>query len=215
MQAEARRALELGYTAHKIKARPYEDPVAQVAAIVEVVPQDYQILLDANGSFATPGKTLAVAEALRRFHQVKGFEQPIAHEDLVGYRQIRRDLPMRLAVHWEGVDARTFVLDSLCDAFVVEDFLWGPALMNKSAICELSGQKLWVENGLNTGISQVFQAHQTAALPNVEFTISLTHVAEDDIVIEPFVVKQGLYTIPQKPGLGVTLDENAMEKYRI
>jgi L-alanine-DL-glutamate epimerase-like enolase superfamily enzyme len=215
MQAEARRGLELGYTAHKIKARPYEDPVAQVAAIVDVVPQDYQILLDANGSFATPGKTLAVAEALRRFHQVKGFEQPIAHEDLVGYRQIRRDLPMRLAVHWEGVDARTFVLDSLCDAFVVEDFLWGPALMNKSAICELSGQKLWVENGLNTGISQVFQAHQAAALPNVEFTISLTHVAEDDIVIEPFVVKQGLYTVPQKPGLGVTLDENAMEKYRI
>lgn len=215
MQAEARRGLELGYTVHKIKARPYEDPVAQVAAIVEVVPQDYQILLDANGSFATPGKTLAVAEALRRFHQVKGFEQPIAHEDLVGYRQIRRDLPMRLAVHWEGVDARTFVLDSLCDAFVVEDFLWGPALMNKSAICALSGQNLWVENGLNTGISQVFQAHQAAALPNVEFTISLTHVAEDDIVIEPFVVKQGLYSLPQKPGLGVTLDENAMEKYRV
>jgi L-alanine-DL-glutamate epimerase-like enolase superfamily enzyme len=215
MQAEAQRALELGYRVHKIKARPYEDPVAQVAAIAEVVPQDYQILVDANGSFATPGKTLAVAEALRRFFQVKGFEQPIAHEDLVGYRQIRRDLPMRLAVHWEGVDARTFILESLCDAFVVEDFLWGPALMNKSALCELSGQTLWVENGLNTGISQVFQAHQAAALPNVEFTISLTHVAEDDIVVEPFVVKGGLYTVPQKPGLGVTLDENAMEKYRI
>lgn len=215
MQAEARRGLESGYTIHKIKARPYEDPVAQVAAIVDVVPQDYQILVDANGSFATPGKTLAVAEALRRFHQVKGLEQPIAHEDLAGYRQIRRDLPMRLAVHWEAVDARSFILESLCDAFVVEDFLWGPALMNKSALCELSGQKLWVENGLNTGISQVFQAHQAAALPNVEFTISLTHVAEDDIVIEPFVVKQGLYTVPQKPGLGVTLDENAMERFRI
>jgi L-alanine-DL-glutamate epimerase-like enolase superfamily enzyme len=215
MQAEAKRALELGYTVHKIKARPYEDPVAQVAAIVEAVPQDYQILVDANGSFATPGKTLAVAQALRRFHQVKGLEQPIAHEDLVGYRQIRRDLPMRLAVHWEGVDARSFILETLCDAFVVEDFLWGPALMNKSALCELSGQKLWVENGLNTGISQVFQAHQAAALSNVEFTISLTHVAEDDIVIEPFRVKQGLYTVPQKPGLGVTLDENALEKYRI
>ena len=215
MQAEAKRGLELGYTVHKIKARPYEDTIAQVAAIAEVVPHDYQILVDANGSFASPGKTLAVAEALRRFHQVKGLEQPIAHEDIPGYRQIRRSLAMRLAVHWEAVDVRTFLLESLCDAFVVEDFLWGPALMNKSALCDLTGQKLWVENGLNTGISQVFQAHQAAALPNIEFTISLTHVAEDDIVVEPFVMDRGRYKLPQKPGLGVTLDQAALDKYRV
>jgi L-alanine-DL-glutamate epimerase-like enolase superfamily enzyme len=54
-----------------------------------------------------------------------------------------------------------------------------------------------------------------AALPNVEFTISLTHIGEDDLVNEPFVVeKGGFYKVPTKPGLGVTLDENALEKYR-
>jgi len=215
MQAEVKRGLEQGYTVHKVKARPYEDTVAQVAAIAEVAPHDYQILVDANGSFGSPGKALAVAEELRRFHQVKAFEQPIAHEDVVGHRHLRRDLPLRLAVHWEAVDVRTFVFESLCDAFVVEDFLWGPALTAKSSICQLSGQKLWVENGLFTGISQAFQAHQAAALPNVEFTISLTHIAEDDIVVEPFQMDRGRYKLPQKPGLGVTLDEKAVEKYRV
>ncbi len=157
-----------------------------------------------------------MAKALERFFQVKGFEQPIAHEDIVGYRRIRGALPLRLAVHWEAVDARAFVAESLCDAFVVEDFLWGPALMEKSAVCELSGHKLWVENGLYSGISQVFQAHMAAAAKNVEFTISLTHVAEDDLVNEPFAVeKGGLYSVPTKPGLGVTLDQNAVEKYRV
>ncbi len=172
--------------------------------------------MDANGSFESTGKTLAVAEALRRFHQVKGFEQPIAHEDIVGYREIRKHLPIRLAVHYEAVDTRSFMTESLCDAFVVEDWKWGPALTEKSELCKLTGQKLWVENGLFSGISQVFQAHQCAALPNVEFIISLTHVAEDDIVVEPFrVEKGGYYKIPQKPGLGVTLDEAALQKYRV
>ena len=87
--------------------------------------------------------------------------------------------------------------------------------MEKSALCELTGQKLWVENGLNTGVSQVFQAHMAAALPNVEFTISLTHVAEDDVVVEPFMLDRGRYTLPQKPGIGVTLDERAVDKYRV
>jgi L-alanine-DL-glutamate epimerase-like enolase superfamily enzyme len=201
---------------HKIKARPYEDLVEQVAAIVDVVPHDYQILPDANGSFLSPEKTLAVAKALERYHQVKGFEQPIAHENIVGYRRIHGALPFRLAVHWEAVDTRRFILESLCDAFVVEDFLWGPPLIEKSALCSLSGQKLWVENGLYSGISQVFQAHMAAAAPSVEFTISLTHIGEDDFVNEPFVVtKGGIYKVPTKPGLGVTLDEKAVDKYRV
>ena len=216
MQAEAKRGLELGYRVHKVKARPYEDPAEQMAAIAAVAPDDYQLYMDANGSFGSPGKTFAVAKSLGGIRQVKGFEQPIAHEDLVGYRQIRKDLTLRLAVHYEAVDTRSFMLESLCDAFVVEDWRWGPALTEKSELCKLTGQKLWVENGLFSGISQVFQAHQCAALPNVEFIISLTHVAEDDIVVEPFTVEQGgYYRIPAKPGLGVTLDQKALEKYRV
>lgn len=216
LQAEAKHGLELGYMVHKVKSRVYEDPVEQVAAIAEVVPHDYQILMDANGSFGSAGRTLAVGEALGRFNQLKGFEQPISHQDVVGYRRIREGLALRLAVHWEAVDVRTFMLESLNDAFVVEDWFWGAALIEKAELCRLTGQKLWVENGLFTGISQVFQAHQCAALREVEFTISLTHIGEDDIVVEPFTVeKGGFYKIPQKPGLGVTLDETALDKYRV
>ena len=216
MQTEAKRGVEAGYMVLKFKARPYEDLVDQVAAMVEVVPPDYQIFVDANASFVSVEKTLALAQALRKYPQVKGFEEPIPHEDTVGYRHLHANLPIRLAVHWGAVDTRTFILESLNDAFVVEDWLWGLPLMQKSALCALSGQKLWVENGLYSGISQAFQAHMAAAFPNIEFTISVTHISEDDLVIEPFVVeKGGFYKVPTKPGLGVTLDEKAVEKYRV
>jgi len=216
MQAEARRGLDAGYTVHKIKTRPYEDLVEQVAAIVEVVPDDYRILIDANGSFISPEGTSAMAQALQPYAQVKAFEEPIPHQDVEGYRKLRGTLPLRLAVHREGVDPRCFAAESLCDAFVVEDFRWGPPLAEKSAACESSGHTLWVENGLHSGISQVFQAHMAAAFPGIELAISLTHVIEDDLVIEPFVVERGgWYTVPTAPGLGVTLDETAVEKYRV
>lgn len=216
MQSEAKRGLEAGYTVLKVKARPYEDLVEQVAAIVDVVPHDYQIFADANGTFFTPEKTLDMAQALERYFQVKGFEEPIPSTDIVGYRRIRPSLPLRLSVHWEAVDDRAFLVESLCDAFVVEDFLWGPPLIEKSVICNLFGPKLCVENGLYSGISQVFQAHMAAALPNIEFNISLTHMIEDDLVLESFLVERGgLYKVPTKPGLGVTLDDKAVQKYRI
>jgi L-alanine-DL-glutamate epimerase-like enolase superfamily enzyme len=216
LASETRLGLELGYMVHKIKARPYEDPVEQMAAVAAVAPHDYSVFFDANGSFGSHGRTLAVARGLEKFRQVKGLEQPIAHEDVVGYREIRKALPFRLAVHWEAVDTRTFLLESLVDAFVIEDWRWGPGLMEKAEVAGLTGQMLWVENGLFTGVSQVFQAHMAAALPRVEYTISLTHIAEDDIVMDPFAVKKGgIYEVPRKPGLGVTLDEKAVEKYRI
>ena len=55
-----------------------------------------------------------------------------------------------------------------------------------------------------------------AASTSVEYAISLTHVAEDDLVLEPLTVeKGGFFKVPAKPGLGVTLDEKAAAKYRV
>jgi L-alanine-DL-glutamate epimerase-like enolase superfamily enzyme len=60
----------------------------------------------------------------------------------------------------------------------------------------------------------VFQAQQAAAFPGVAYTIGCAHMAEDDLVNEPFTVREGFYQLPQKPGMGVTVDEAALDKYR-
>jgi D-galactarolactone cycloisomerase len=214
LQAEAKRGIALGYTVHKIKARPYEDPVEQMAALAETVPHGYTVWIDANSSLSNHARALALAEALRKYPFVKGFEEPIPSSDLEGYRVLHQKLPLRLAVHWGAVDTRAFVLERLCDAFVVEDWLWGKAMLGKVGVTDYSRQRLWVENGLFTGISQVFQAHQAAAFGNFEYTISLTHIGEDDLVVEPFRMDRGFYQVPTRNGLGITLDEPALEKYR-
>ena len=42
-----------------------------------------------------------------------------------------------------------------------------------------------------------------------------TNVLQDDFKLEPFSVSRGRYRIPSGPGLGVTLDESAIDRYRI
>src|SRR5690606_1613239 len=49
MASEARLGADLGYRVHKVKARPWQDPVEQAQAICEVVPPDFRVWVDANG----------------------------------------------------------------------------------------------------------------------------------------------------------------------
>src|SRR2546428_7420186 len=48
LAAEAKRGASQGYRVHKVKIRPWEDPVAQAHAIFSVVPGDYREWGDAN-----------------------------------------------------------------------------------------------------------------------------------------------------------------------
>jgi L-alanine-DL-glutamate epimerase-like enolase superfamily enzyme len=38
---------------------------------------------------------------------------------------------------------------------------------------------------------------------------------EDDLIIEPFAVKNGHIEVPEKPGIGVEIDEDAVDNYRV
>ena len=43
MASEAKLGADLGYRVHKVKARPWEDPIEQAAAICEVIPRDMRV----------------------------------------------------------------------------------------------------------------------------------------------------------------------------
>jgi L-alanine-DL-glutamate epimerase-like enolase superfamily enzyme len=110
-------------------------------------------------------------------------------------------------------DPMPFVRAGLLDAFVVGG-PFGRGLVQRAFMAEVTGIPIWLEHSIETGINQVFQAHQAAALPGIEYAISHPDVLEDDLMAEPFEMSNGFYTVPTKPGLGVSLDETAVDKYR-
>ena len=106
-----------------------------------------------------------------------------------------------------------FIREKLLDALVTGGPI-GKTLVQRALMAEVTGIPLWVQHSILTGVAQVFQAHQTAAFPGIQYAVSITHVIQDDLMVEPFEMKNGYYEVPTKPGLGVHLNDEAMDKYR-
>ena len=213
MASEAKLAQSRGYKVHKVKARPWEDPIEQAEAICDVAEKDLRVWVDANAWWGSVGRTLFICERLAKLHNYFAIESPIRRELLEGYRQLKGKVSLEISEHMPR-DPMPYIREGLLDAIVV-GFPMGRTLIQRALMAEVTGIPLWVEHSTRCGINQVFQAHQAAAFPGIEYTISVTHMLEDDFVSEPWEMKAGFYEVPTKPGLGITLDEGAVDKYRI
>ena len=213
LAAEAKRGASLGYRVHKVKIRPWEDPVAQAQALFAVVPRDYRVWGDANHFWGSVGRTLFYAKKLAEIPGYFGLESPL--RSTAGYRQLKGQVPLRLAEHWGLVDPMLAAREGVLDAWISACPPFGHTMFRQQSFAQMFQMPLWDESSCWSGIGLAIQAQQAAAYPGIEYTIDAAVTAEDDLVKEPFVMKDGFYDIPEKPGLGVTLDEDAVEKYRV
>ena len=212
MASEAKLGADLGYRVHKVKVRPFEDPIAQAEAITAVVPPDFRIWADANWTLGSVGRAVEMTNRLNTFQQYFAIESPCHRASIEHYRQLKGRLPMKVAEHLPS-DPMPFIREGLLDALVVGGPI-GRTTMQRALMAEVTGVPLWIEHSIITGVAQVFQAHQTAAFPGIEFAISITHVIQDDLMREPFEMQDGRYEVPAAPGLGVHFDDDAVERYR-
>lgn len=212
MASEAKLGYELGYRVHKVKARPFEDPVEQAEAITSAVPPGYRVWADANWTWYSVSRAIDLANHLSRFSEYFAIESPCHRASVDHYRELKQGFPLKLAEHLPS-DPMPFIREGLLDALVVGGPI-GKTTMQRALMAEVTGVPLWIEHSIFTGISQVFQAHQAAAFPGIEFAISITHVTQDDLMLEPFEMKNGRYTVPTVPGLGVHFNDEAVDKYR-
>ena len=214
MASEAKLGYSLGFRVHKVKARPWQDPIAQAAAMCAVVPKSYRFWADANASWATVENTIEVTRELAKLPNYFAIESPIPRQNIDGYRQLKGKLPLKMSEHVDGIDLDLWIREGLIDAWIVGAQKVGNYVRKLSEKAVAAHARIWIEHSIDNGIAQVFQAHQCAAYAGLEYSIAVTNVLADDCMKEPFTVKDGYYTIPQKPGLGVTLDEDAIDRYR-
>lgn len=212
MAQEAKRGESLGYKVHKVKARPWEDVIEQAAAICEVVQSDFRIWVDANAWWGSVGRTIDLCEKLSQFNNYFAIESPIARPGILGYQALKNNIPLQISEHM-AEDPMPYITGGLLDSFVVGGPI-GRTFVQRALMAEVTKIPLWVEHSIEDGINQVFQAHQAAAFPGVQYTISITHILQNDLVNEPFQMDNGFYTVPTAPGLGIHLDEDAIDKYR-
>jgi glucarate dehydratase len=83
-----------------------------------------------------------------------------------------------------------------------------------AAICRTWGLGLSMHSNSHLGISLAAMVHLGAATPNLTYDVD-THTPWQlgaDVVAEPFSFVDGAVAVPQGPGLGVSLDRDALAR---
>jgi L-alanine-DL-glutamate epimerase-like enolase superfamily enzyme len=221
--AEVAIAAERGYRGLKCKARAFYDVVEQAQAMNEAAPPDFRVEFDFNGSLINVEKALPILRQLEKIPVVKGVEEPIFAYDIEGWRRLHQEIRIPFYLHgvgtifdgpsrqpsgpWLGLRAGDFD-GALCSHENIRNALaasWAFAAANTPILLQ------YVGSGITAAFAcQMGAVMHTATLPGV----TASHSYEDDLITEPLTMQRGLMKVPQGPGLGVELDEDAVARYR-
>ncbi|MEU7000018.1 mandelate racemase/muconate lactonizing enzyme family protein [Nonomuraea sp. NPDC046570] len=211
---EAKDALTEGYTAHKLKARPWFDVHEQVAAISAVTPEHYELDIDWNGMLRTPGSAVEVLRELDRQPRVAMYESPVLQSDVAGQRAVRAKVDRPIVEHYAKNLFPLWMREDAIDGFVscnagvsgtIAQGLQATAF-NKDLFLQIVGP----------GLTTAWTLHFGAVLTHARWpAVTCLNVYADDLVLDPIVVRGGYARVPEGPGLGVRFDEDALERWRV
>lgn len=207
-----------GYRRVKLKIKPGRD-VAEVQAVRQAFPNLY-LQVDANSAY-----TLADAKKLKPLDDFNLLliEQPLDEEDLWDHHYLQKEFRTPLCLD-ESILSRQHARHALemeaCRIINIKAGRVG-GLSEAVAIhdlCRLSAVPVWCGGMLETGVGRASNL-ALASLPGFTLPgdISATdRYYEEDITQERFVLNaDSTIDVPQKPGLGVTLDRRAVKKYQL
>lgn len=217
LAAEAKDAVAAGYTAHKFKVRPWIDIYAQVEAVSAVTPPHYRIDVDWNEMLLNAGNAAPVLTELDTYERIAIYESPLPHLDLEGYRQLRGKITHPLAVHFpNGYGGPSFApvaQAESCDGFVVSGGVNN--VLRAGLLAGAFNKPFWLQL-VGTGLTTALAAHLGAVLPGAQWpAVTCLNNYSDDLLVEPLTISGGHLRVPEAPGLGITIDEDALSRFRM
>ncbi len=211
--SECHEAVEHGYTTFKTKARPWFDLEDQVARLSEAVPSHFRLDMDFNDFGLDPAIIRPLCTRLESFEKVAIWESPIAQEDVEGNRALRNHLSVPIAHHIDRPAFETQIRREVCDGFVLEGGISNA--LSRGRTCAEFNKPFWLQ-WVGSNLTATYCLHLQAVLSHARWpAIHCNHMYADQFVGEPWVVANGLAEIPDQPGIGVTVNWNIVEKYRI
>ncbi|MEM7126188.1 MAG: mandelate racemase/muconate lactonizing enzyme family protein [Chloroflexota bacterium] len=213
LAAEAQDAVEKGYIFHKFKARPWICVYEQVEKISAVTPPHYRLDLDWNSMLLNVGTAAPVLRKLDTYERVSIYEGPIPQHDVEGLRELRRKVAHPIALHFGVPPFPTAVSESVCDGFVIGGGVAN--VLRQGTLAAEFAKPFWLQL-VGVGLVTALSAHLGAVLPFAQWpTITCLNNYSDSLLVEPLVISGGYLQVPDGPGLGVQVNEEALERYRM
>ena len=221
----AKKFYEQGYRAFTVKVGTgLKDDVANVRMLREHFGDDVILRVDANAALDFDD-ALTLMRGLQPF-DVEVVEQPVAPWNLDGLAELALRMPMAIMAD-ESVAAPQDLLDIIRrrSATVIQTKqaknggIWG--VQKLWTIAAAAGLRVYPGNHPATSIASAAVAQMAAAyegkLIEGPFAVGIGQFGTlaADIVAEPLEIKGNLVTVPNRPGLGVTLDDDKIEQFRV
>lgn len=221
-------AVEEGFTAAKIKiGSGIDEDVERTRVAREVLGDDAHLMVDMNGNYR-PDQAIRSAEALAEY-DLTWIEEPVPPENFSGYRQFERavDTPVAAGEAHYGRFAFKRLVDDRTVDIVQPNLARCGGLSEARRIADMATTEnvgvrphVW-----NSGVGLAAAVQFAASLPDYPHTRNVpepvfleydrsTNPLRSDILETPFDPTGGTLEVPQDPGLGIAVDEAALERYR-
>jgi muconate cycloisomerase len=203
----------------KMGDRPAADDLARLESVLAELPKDVRIMVDANQGW-TREEGIAFGRGAKDLPVVL-IEQPVAMDDLAGLKQVR-DTGCIVSVD-ESIqhpdDLQRIIDAHAADIFSVKISKNG-GLANSAWIAAEAGRnekRVLMNSMIELGITQAASLHLGCTLHNLVdcgHAYMSTLRMSDDITDFSGWVTDGVAVLPDRPGLGVAVDEDRIDRYR-
>jgi len=211
------KSVAAGYKRIKIKIKPGWD--VDVLKEVRKVFPDTPIMADANSAY-----TLEDVEHLKQLDDLNlmMIEQPLAHDDIIDHASLQANLDTPICLD-ESIhsleDTRKAIQLGSCKIINIKIGRVGGLTESKRIhdYCVRHGIDVWCGGMLEAGVGR---AHNIALTTLNGFTMpgdtaGSSRYWEKDIISPEVTVKDGVITVPDKPGIGYDIDEEALNEFTV
>jgi muconate cycloisomerase len=218
-EAEQKHAEGFGFFKLKIGTKPVDAEIAATLKLRQALGSAMPLCADANCG-------LSFADARRYVEGARGaglmfVEQPLEYDDLDGLSQLTRISPTPIGAD-EGIHSLADIEShQRCGAGGVSlklIKLGGVGAALKAAqLCKHLGLSVNIAAKMaESSIASAAAIHLACAVPAVDWGVSLTHFCLcADLVRTALPIAGGAVALPTGPGLGIDVDEAAVQRFRV
>jgi D-galactarolactone cycloisomerase len=220
IRGEAERFREEGYLGYKIRVT-LDDYREKTKAAREGLGKDLRLMVEWNMRLPNIKAAVNAIRNIERY-ELTWVEEPLTGSDVEGYAELRKtvDVPISggeaLATRWEIKER----LDKGCYSIVQPDCdVAGLSESRAIAFMASLDEVLYCPHNWHNAINTAANLQVMAASPN-QFFLEKNRTwnnscpeFQTEIVKNPLLPKNGYIEIPDTPGLGVELDDEAIKKF--
>jgi L-alanine-DL-glutamate epimerase-like enolase superfamily enzyme len=217
----ARRALDRGYSVLKTKAgRDWREDVERILAMHDEADGRLDFRLDPNQGWTTEDAVRVGAKLEDEGVYLQYMEQPVRIDSFGTYKRLRNRLTTPIAANEDMYFPRNLTMlgrEDAIDVGVVDLIPAGgiSGLKHLAAVADDYGISLSHHCAFDLGVKTAAILHAVSSTPAINLAPDTVYYAwEEDVIEDRLEVVDGAIEVPDGPGLGVTVDEEAVERLR-